>query len=252
MKKIIQQVFLLFTGFCAMKAGAQNTFPASGNVGIGTTTPAHALTLGTGNLKLPGGSFGDHGNLYFGGVTYLGQPGMRLFGGNVNGNIPAGFIDVMSTDQNDGLRIRVDNSSGGTERMRITAAGNVIVGNALAGINTPAGYRLFVEQGILTEKVKVALKNSADWADHVFNTNYPLMPLKQVETFIQTNKHLPGVPSAETLVQQGGIDMNAMFAKQMEKIEELTLYIITLNKKLEQLEATVQQQNNIQPNNQRR
>jgi small-conductance mechanosensitive channel len=47
---------------------------------------------------------------------------------------------------------------------------------------------------------------------------------------------LPGIQSAETLMKEGGIDVNQMFAKQMEKIEELTLYIIEINKKLEKLE----------------
>jgi hypothetical protein len=60
--------------------------------------------------------------------------------------------------------------------------------------------------------------------------------LAEVEAFINLNKHLPGVPSAESLVKDGGVDVNQMFAKQMEKIEELTLYIIEMNKKLEKLE----------------
>jgi hypothetical protein len=94
---------------------------------------------------------------------------------------------------------------------------------------TPGTYRLFVESGILTEKVKVALKSSADWADYVFSGNYQLMPLEQVAEYIGKNKHLPGLPSAEKLVAEGGIDVNQMFAKQ---IEELTLYVIDLNRKM--------------------
>jgi hypothetical protein len=99
--------------------------PADRRLGIGTTTPTQKLTLGSGNLLLRNANLGNDGNLYFGGITDAGQTGLRLFGGLVNGAIPAGFIDVRTTDANDGLRVRVDTAGGGTERMRITAGGNV-------------------------------------------------------------------------------------------------------------------------------
>src|SRR3954451_1874371 len=96
-----------------------------GRVGIGTTAPEQRLSLGSGNIQLPTAQAGVDGNLYFGGRTDGGETGMRLFGGLVNGEIPAGFIDVRSSDDSEGLRIRVDAVDGGSERMRITAAGNV-------------------------------------------------------------------------------------------------------------------------------
>ena len=66
-----------------------------------------------------------------------------------------------------------------------------------------------------------------------------------MEDFIQENNHLPNVPSSEEIVKDGGIDVSSMMAKQMEKIEELTLYIIEQNKKLEKLQAQVNKlQNN--------
>ncbi|WP_422105718.1 hypothetical protein [Winogradskyella sp.] len=92
-------------------------------------------------------------------------------------------------------------------------------------------YRLFVEGGILTEKVKVALRSTADWADYVFIGGYDLPTLKEVEMFIKDNKHLPGIASADELVEKG-LDLADMQAKQMQKIEELTLYAIEQDKKL--------------------
>ena len=80
----------------------QMVLTTSGNLGIGTTTASQKLTLGVGNVLLPTADRGNDGNLYFGGITDAGQTGMRLFGGLVNGAIPAGFIDVRTTDANDG------------------------------------------------------------------------------------------------------------------------------------------------------
>jgi hypothetical protein len=110
--------------------------------------------------------------------------------------------------------------------------GKVYIGSSSVYPTTTGNYKLFVEGGILTEKVKVALRSSANWADYVFANDYKLMPLKEVETFVKANKHLPGIDSAEVLAQNG-IDVAQMQSKQMEKIEELTLYIIDQDKKIE-------------------
>jgi hypothetical protein len=82
-----------------------------------------------------------------------------------------------------------------------------------------------VETGILTEKIKVALKSSSNWSDYVFADNYSLSPLHEVEKYIRQHKHLPGIPSANELVQSG-IDLGEMDAKLLQKIEELSLHMI--------------------------
>lgn len=108
--------------------------------------------------------------------------------------------------------------------------GTVKVGS----VATPVGYKLYVEQGILTEKVKVAVASSTAWADYVFATDYKLKPLSEVEKFIDENNHLPNIPSADELVKEG-LDLGKMQALQMEKIEELTLYLIEMKKEIEVL-----------------
>lgn len=114
-------------------------------------------------------------------------------------------------------------------------AGKVLIGSVAA----PGNYKLYVEQGILTERVKVALKSTSYWADYVFAPDYKLMPLEDVAQFVSTNKHLPNVPSAEALVKDG-IDMATMDAKLLEKIEELTLYLIEIKKENEALKARIE------------
>ncbi len=105
--------------------------------------------------------------------------------------------------------------------------GQVAIGN----VATPNSnlYSLYVEKGILSERFKCAVKTTSDWSDYVFDKKYKLMPLNEVERFVTENKHLPNVPSAEEVVKSG-IDMAKMDAKLLEKIEELTLYLIELKK----------------------
>lgn len=96
-------------------------------------------------------------------------------------------------------------------------------------------YRLFVKNGIRSEKVKVDIASANGWADYVFNKNYKLLSLSDVEKHIEEKGYLPNVPSAEDVVKNG-INLGEMDAKLLEKIEELTLYVIQLNKDVKKLE----------------
>jgi len=132
------------------------------------------------------------------------------------------------------------------------ANGRIYVGNTLTTpspfntSNFPAvtgandNYKLLVEGGILSEKIKVALRSGADWKDSVFASDYPLMSLNKVEEYVKENKHLPGIESAEELVKKG-LDLGDMQAKQMGKIEELTLYVIEQNKTLEKQNKEIEE-----------
>jgi len=87
---------------------------------------------------------------------------------------------------------------------------------------------MFVDGGLVTKELIV----STLWADYVFGKDYKLKSLKEVESFIKANGHLPNIPAAKE-VEKWGINVGEMSRLQQEKIEELTLYMIEQNKKLE-------------------
>lgn len=85
---------------------------------------------------------------------------------------------------------------------------------------------------VLTTEVEVRVPI---FPDYVFNETYELLPLNKLETYINENNHLPNIPPAKD-IEENGMPVGDMLVKQMEKIEELTLYILQLNKKIEALE----------------
>jgi hypothetical protein len=113
--------------------------------------------------------------------------------------------------------------------------GKVSIGDVSTATDQTYDYGLYVHKGLLTERVKVALKTSSEWSDHVFLSGYRLMPLAEVECFIQENGHLPGVPSADQMVEQG-LDVVRTDAMLLEKIEEITIHLIQLNARIIELE----------------
>ncbi|MDR2084568.1 MAG: hypothetical protein LBP67_06200 [Bacteroidales bacterium] len=125
--------------------------------------------------------------------------------------------------------------------------GEKIFANDGIGINTstlPSGYKLAVNGKIICTEMKV--KPFANWSDYVFEDNYKLKTLKEVEAFISENKHLPDVPSAKE-VKENGIDIGEMQKILLQKIEELTLYTIEQQKQIMELNEQIkilQQLNN--------
>ena len=95
-----------------------------------------------------------------------------------------------------------------------------------------ANAMLSVDGLILAKEVRVAVSNTTHWADYVFEKGYKLRTLNEVETYIKKYNHLPDVPSAID-VKENGIDILEMNATLLKKIEELTLYTIELKKQLD-------------------
>ena len=113
--------------------------------------------------------------------------------------------------------------------------GNVLFNNAgSVGIGTteiPSNASLAVNGSIYCKELEISLDG---WADHVFQNDYYLRPLSEVEEFINENNHLPGIPSQKEITENG-LSVGEMNRLMMEKIEELTLYVIELEREIELL-----------------
>jgi hypothetical protein len=136
---------------------------------------------------------------------------------NRGGDMLNGFITFATND--------------GTEKMRLDQFGNLAVGTSKS-----TNYRLTVEGTIAARKVKVTQEA---WADYVFEKSYELPSLQEVENYVTVNKHLPDVPSAAE-VAKDGIDVGEMDKVLIKKVEELTLYMIKLEKENAELKARLE------------
>jgi len=204
---------------------------------IGTTTN-HAFRLNTNGLGrlhiYPAGEVvvGTNTTGSFGKFTV--ETSNNSFGishRSVEGNILATNIGGSSagigTFSNTNMRIFCNSAS----RIFVAAA----TGNVGIGTDNPT-YKLSVLGNIRSTEVVV----ETGWADYVFDEKYKLNSLDEVEKFIQQNKHLPNVPSAKE-IQTNGLQLGDTQKRMMEKIEELTLYMIEANKRIAALEQMIQQ-----------
>ncbi len=160
----------------------------------------------------------------------------------INNNLDRRLGSIYGTATSFGLLNRANQwvveevTSGGVTHLRTNNVITMSLYNTgkvrIGSVNiTPAGYKLFVEDGILTEKLRVAVDGAMDWADYVFEEDFELMPLQNVKEFINKNGHLPNVPSAEQMVETG-LDVLESDAILLRKIEEAYLYILDQNDRI--------------------
>lgn len=120
--------------------------------------------------------------------------------------------------------------------IQFTAAGKIMFiireTEAVFGRPDTEDYALKINGKVWSHEVEVRV---TDWWDEVFDKSYELMPLLQLEKYIETNNHLPDMPSEENVLKNG-IELGEMNALLLKKVEELTLYIIEQKKRLDNLE----------------
>jgi hypothetical protein len=194
--------------FQVRTGGADNlTVANNGNVGIGTEVPTSKLHVagrglfrGSGEVLAIDGSSNPNIGFYYNTVfrSFISQTSTNLVIG-VNGG---------------GLQLD---------------ATQIAIG---AVVPAASGYRLTVAGKVICEELKVQLQGA--WPDYVFQKRYNLMPMSELREYINANNHLPNIPAAAAM-EKNGVELGEMQRKMMEKIEELTLYVLELEEKVNAL-----------------
>jgi hypothetical protein len=205
----------------------------SGNVGIGTTTPLAKFHVAGDGYSL----FGP--NSTWGALLRVGGNGnitndasVVATNGSSGVNFGNGAQSIVGSVSSLGNLTMNGTGTFGANTV-INGQGNSFFngGNVGIGTTTP-DQKLTVKGKIHTEEVIVDL--NVPVADYVFKPNYKLMPLPEVEQFVKANSHLPEIPSAAEITKNG-LSMGEMQNKLLQKVEELTLYIIEQQKEIEEL-----------------
>jgi hypothetical protein len=235
-------------GYSASTAAPSNGLAVSGNMGIGTTTVGSKLQV-NGNAAI---GYSASTAAPTNGLIVSGKVGI----GTTNPDVPLAVVGgatgyamhVMTTGTGDNGALIL--SSGSTGSATTLSVQNWMGGNAayFAGKITMMAANVGINKDPGTEALEVAgnIKCNAvkinNWTieapDYVFEKDYQLPSLKSVEKHIAAEKHLPGVPSAADM-KKNGVDLSEMNMTLLKKVEELTLYVIEQNKKIEALERKV-------------
>ena len=180
----------------------------AGNVGIGTATPTSKLHVSnTGTVEMQVSTD----------VTSTSRSLVSFTRGSSGWNIG---MNINQTNTND-LHFRFD---GTTYPLTLQSGGNVGIGT------TSPDAKLSVKGQVHAQEVKVDL-NGAVAPDYVFSKDYKLPSLEEIRSYIEKNNHLPEVPSAKE-IEENGMNLGEMNLLLLKKVEELTLYIISQNQTL--------------------
>ncbi|PXX95024.1 hypothetical protein DF185_22700 [Marinifilum breve] len=209
MKNLIILFSVILIGFSVK--GQTNVFPTDGNVGVGTIQPNSKIDI----RLLESGK------------------GLQLVGLNKNIDFHIGhdglthgfywrYKGVDSNNDND-LELWTNNINGADKQVyNIHQDANIqFLQGVSIGCEAKSGFKLAVNGSITASEVKV----QAQTADFVFEDDYDLKDLEEVEEFISLNKHLPDVPSAKQM-KENGVGLAEMNKLLLQKVEELTLYVI--------------------------
>ena len=233
------------TGSLTLKTSnaARMTILSDGKVGIGTSNPSSRLHILQNNDTEPMATLtlqGTTGALYLPGErNYIGRLRFTTRENQVVGSIRgyySGAIGAPNHYPYGNLIFYVGNADNvENESMRIVSNGNIGIGT-----NNPL-YKLDVKGTIRAAEVKVVPIDQ--FADYVFDKEYKLPKLTEVHQYIQTNGHLPEIPSAAE-VKENGLNLVEMQVKLLKKIEELTLYVIEQQNQIEELKRYSKKKSN--------
>lgn len=217
-------ILMAFNGVAQWNTNGSHIYNAnSGNVGVGISSPTALFDVAK-SMTEPAISVRNLGGA--GGATFRMYDQLSGADWKFKATNSAGF---KIRDNANGLDVITVEANSAANVLYINAAGNIGIGT-----NAPS-EKLSVNGNIKCKQVEVTLSG---WSDFVFDDQYPLMPIAEVESFINRNNHLPGVPSAEEVLSNGA-NLGEMDAILLKKIEELTLYVIELKKENEFLKDSL-------------
>lgn len=193
----------------------------NGNIGIGTTNPGNKLQIADG-----ADDASSYGSVQIIRATNPGDYRFHL--AFVRSSQMVSGIGYVSGTNTLGIWAGVNTNS--------TVPLISFLQNQSVGIGTVNPQSLLAVKGTVTAQKVIVTQTG--WADYVFDSSYRLRSLDTVENFIQDNKHLPDVPSAKQIETEGS-DLADNQRILLQKIEELTLYIIRQNKKIESMQADI-------------
>lgn len=206
---------------------------SDGNIGLGNTNPSDHLnitgTVGTVTNRIAIQNTGIPNSLF-----YLGNTSSDYAVTNQRGaNILESYTDLHVGAANTGNIYFETGRTGTVAPISMTILNN---GDVAIGTSATGGNKLAVGGAIAARRVKVT--QNAAWADYVFHDTYQLPLLTDVASYIAKHKHLPGIPDAAEVARDGQ-DLGEMNRKLLEKVEELTLYIIQQDKRNTEQQAQI-------------
>lgn len=264
----------IYNGFSSnLDINSAGDISMSGNVGItkklrvGGTNLTNDMFSVSSNVSAPNAlaiyntAGGVRFRIFNDGKTHMGENVQIGFPGNASMIDPNYRLNIDASGSSNGIKlttnsntvnlISASNSNFSVSPFTVGGSGRTDIGTvasspntAQLNINTNSTNAIDVYDGAAVNfRVKATgftycrelQVMTGQFPDYVFDASYDLKTLSEVESYIQKNKHLPGFESADHYVENG-IKTSEMFVKQQEKIEELTLYIIALEKRLQQVE----------------
>jgi len=198
------------------------------NLNIYGTNGKGVTVLPEGTVRI--GNGGEHANMYIGSYAdYATSGNSSYLGFNARRNGTTWHFDGNGT--NNGGALLWSDASGNILFANIAPTGGSAQQVAASNMYNNVNLILYNNGLLQAKEVKVTLSG---WPDYVFGEDYKLMSLDETEKFINENGHLPGVPSAQE-VEEEGLSLGEMNARLMQKVEELTLHVIELQKQIEEL-----------------